>query len=342
MTCARGVAIGMFLAIAAYGDVAQSALDPASVQSSRIAFLWWFLLVLLGVIFIAVMGVLAAALTRRHRGIEQEPLERIHAPSQATERRLTRKVTWATIASAIVLLILIGISVSTGSAISRMAGPKPAVTIEIMGNQWWWFVRYVNDDPSRIIVTANELHIPVGVPVAVRGTSLDVIHSFWVPNLHGKVDLIPSRITGEMFQADRAGRFRGQCAEFCGMQHAHMALWVVAESMEQFRVWQDQQLKPTNAPSDGDTIRGREVFLSHACILCHAIQGTPAAGQNGPDLTHFGSRISLAAGTLPNNKGNLAGWIVDPQRVKPGNKMATVPLASDELQPLVDYLESLK
>lgn len=328
--------------LTACGGAQQSAVDPAGTQSAKIALLWWFLLALLGLIFVAVLAVLFLALMRRHRGIEQEPLEQIHAPSGETEKKLQRNVTAASVASVLVLLALIVVSVSTGKAISGLTQNKPGLTIEVTGNQWWWHVRYLNDDASRIVVTANELHVPVGVPVTIRGASNDVIHSFWVPSLHGKVDLIPSRITSETFQADHAGRFRGQCAEFCGLQHAHMALWIIAESPEQFQDWMKHQLQPAVTPDHPDTIRGQQVFLTSGCILCHAIQGTPAAAQNGPDLTHFGSRISLAAGTLPNNKGNLAGWIADPQTIKPGNHMATLPIPSPDLQPLANYLESLK
>lgn len=320
----------------------QSAVNPASPQASDINVLWWVLFYLLGAIFVAVIVVMFLALTRRHRGIEQEPLERIHRPSEETENRLKRPVMAASIATVVILLILIGVSVSTGKAISNFSETKPGITIEVTGNQWWWYVRYLNDDPSRIVVTANEIHVPVGTPIMIRGTSHDVIHSFWAPNMNGKIDLIPSRITTRVFEADRPGSFRGQCAEFCGLQHAHMVFWVIAEPQEQFQAWVKQQLSPAIPPGDPDTTHGQQAFLSYACVLCHSIQGTPAAGQNGPDLTHFGSRITLAAGTLPNTKGNLAGWITDPQMIKPGNHMATIAVKPDDLQPLVDYLESLK
>lgn len=243
------------------------------------------------------------------------------------------------------MLILFGlviISISVGKTNHNSPNRANSIVVEITGNQWWWQIRYPNDDASRIVVTANELHIPVGRPVMIRGTSNDVIHSFWVPNLQGKRDLIPSRVTTEWIQADRAGRFRGQCAEFCGLAHARMALWVVAEPPEQFEAWMERQLQPAPAPSDQVKHRGQQVFLNNACILCHAIEGTPAAGQVGPDLTHFASRLTIAAGTLPNNKGNLAGWISDPQNIKPGNHMATVPVKADDLQPLLEYLESLE
>jgi cytochrome c oxidase subunit 2 len=319
----------------------QSVLDPAAMQSQRIANLWWFLLAVLTVIFLIVIGVMLRALMRIHRGMDQEPLEHIHAPSGKTENKLKTVVTAATVVTAVLLLVFIVTSVATGKSVGRFI-ETPAITIEVMGNQWWWNVRYLDDNANQIITTANEIHIPVGLPVAIRGSSLDVIHSFWVPNLNGKFDLIPSRVTYESIRADRPGHFRGQCAEFCGMQHAHMALWVVAEPQEEYEAWARAQRKPARPPDDPDTERGQQVFLNNGCVLCHSIQGTRAAGQNGPDLTHFGGRLTIAAGTRPNTKGDLAGWISDPQAIKPGNHMATIPIRSEDLQPLVDYLESLK
>ena len=163
------------------------------------------------------------------------------------------------------------------------------------------------------IVTANEIHIPVGRPVVIRGRSNDVIHSFWVPNLQGKRDLIPSRVTTEWIQADHPGVYRGQCAEFCGLQHAHMVLWVIAEPEDKFEAWMKRQLQPSALPADPVKQRGQQVFLNNAVCYCHTIRGTTAQGRSRPDLTHFGSRRGIAAGTLPNNLGNLGGWIVDPQ-----------------------------
>lgn len=320
----------------------QSAVDAAGPQSGRILALWWFFLALLSAVFIIVIALTLWTLMRRHRGIEQEPVEITHHTSQQTEAKLTRVVVGATIATVVILFALLIASVSTGKTISELRVAKNGLAIEVVGNQWWWYVRYLNDDPSQILVTANEIHIPVGRPVMIRGTSLDVIHSFWVPNLHGKRDLIPSRITTEWIQADRAGVFRGQCAEFCGLQHAHMALWVIAEPEAKFKAWLQHQLQPAAAATDPVKRRGEQVFLNNACVYCHAIEGTPAAGQNGPDLTHFGSRRSIAAGTLPNTMGNLGGWIVDPQRIKPGNHMATIVVNSEDLQPLLEYLENLQ
>jgi len=319
----------------------QTVLDPAAVQAHRIATLWWFFFGLLSLIFVIVIAVLLRAIARRSRGIEQEPLESFHVPSAATEQKLSRTVTWATEGTVAILIGLVVASVATGKTVARYI-EAPGLTIEVQGNQWWWYVRYIDDNPQQIVVTANEIHVPVGRSVAIRGTSNDVIHSFWVPNLNGKVDLIPSRVTYESFRIERPGHYRGQCAEFCGMQHAHMALWVVAESDEDFRKWREAQRGVAREPDTAERARGRQVFLNNGCVLCHSIAGTTAFGQNAPDLTHFGSRLTLAAGTLPNTKGNLAGWISDPQAIKPGNHMATIPIRAEDLQPLVEYLESLK
>ena len=316
----------------------QSVLDPAGPQAARIHSLWWAFNIVLTLVFLIVIGIMLWALSRRHR----EPLARVHVPSAADEQRLTRTVAIGVFATIAILFGLLIASVGTGKAISNLANKKNGLTIEVTGNQWWWHVRYLDDDASKIVVTANEIHIPVGRPVQIRGTSNDVIHSFWVPNLHGKRDLIPSRVTDEWIQADRTGRYRGQCAEFCGLQHAHMALWVIAESPEEFEAWKRRQLEPAMPPSNPTTSAGLLVFEKYACVYCHTIRGTIAAGQVAPDLTHFGSRSTIAAGTLPNNKGNLAGWIVDPQSIKPGNHMATLSIAPHELQPLVEYLESLQ
>ena len=320
----------------------QSAVDPSGPQAGRIATLLWFFIWLLTSIFVVVMALTLWTLMRRQRRTEQEPLEATHLPPDETERKLTRVVTGATIATVLILFVLLGASVFTGKAIADLGKAKNGVVIELTGNQWWWQVQYDNPDPSRVLVTANEIHIPAGRPVMILGRSNDVIHSFWVPNLHGKRDLIPSRVTTEWIQADHPGTFRGQCAEFCGLQHAHMILWVIAEPEAQFDTWLEQQLQPATTPSDPVKLHGQQVFVGNACQYCHTIRGTTAAGQVAPDLTHFGSRRGIAANTLANSMGNLGGWIVDPQSIKPGNHMATIALRSEDLQPLLEYLESLK
>jgi cytochrome c oxidase subunit 2 len=310
----------------------QSAWSPGGQNAHRIKSLGTFFVILLGLIFTAVV-VLALIAAARRRGENRPPVN---------ERKLAITVATATVASAVILIGLVVLSVAVGKATSTPSPSSAALTIEITGNQWWWNVRYENLDASRIVVTANEIHIPVGRPVVIHGASNDVIHSFWVPSLQGKRDFIPGHITTEWIEADQPGRYRGQCAEFCGLQHAHMGLWVVAEPEAQFNAWMQQQLEPAATPSDPVRLRGQQVFLNSACVLCHSIMGTTAAGQVAPDLTHFGSRISIAAGALTNNKGNLAGWIADPQSVKPGTHMATVPVKGEDMQPLLEYLESLQ
>jgi cytochrome c oxidase subunit 2 len=192
------------------------------------------------------------------------------------------------------------------------------------------------------VITANEIHIPVGKPVHIRLASRDVIHSFWVPDLHGKKDLIPGKDTDLWLRADRAGVYRGQCAEFCGWQHAHMALLVIAEPQDRFDAWLASQRQTPPPPSTPLGQRGRAVFESQACPLCHTVAGTQANGSAGPDLTHLASRRTIAAGTLPNTIGSLGGWIVDPQSTKPGNRMPAVTLHADDLQALLAYLETLR
>ncbi|HSU32857.1 MAG TPA: cytochrome c oxidase subunit II [Bryobacteraceae bacterium] len=334
-----GLALSLLLSCAGHQ---QSTVDPAGPQSGKIDTLWWSFFWLLGVIFVIVMAVLLLTLTRRQPDTEQELLESTHKPSEQTDSRIRRVVVGATIVTILTLFVLIVASVGTGKAIADLSFKKNPLTIQVTGIQWWWQIQYMSSDPSQTLVTANELHIPVGRPIQILGLSQDVIHSFWVPNLHGKRDLIPSHTTNEWIEADRPGVYRGQCAEFCGLQHAHMVLWVIAEPEDKFEAWMRAQLQPAVSPSSPDTQRGQQVFLNHACIYCHQIRGTTAAGQNAPDLTHFGSRRGIAANTVPNTKGNLAGWIVDPQTKKPGNHMATIAVNSTDLQPLVDYLESLK
>jgi cytochrome c oxidase subunit 2 len=325
----------------------QSAFDNAGSAARVTGDLFWLFVIPLTVIFLIVVGIAVMSIFRRHRGIEQEPLEGTHRPSAQTERRLTRAVTGAGVLTLVILLGLIVVSVSAGKAISAHAMPSNAITVEVSATQWWWDIHYVNDNASLILTTANEIHVPVGRPVLIRGVSQDVIHSFWVPSLIGKRDLIPSRVTTAWFTAEREGRFRGQCAEFCGLQHAHMALWVVAESPEKFNQWMKAQLEDAANPATASEQTGEKVFLNRGCALCHTIRGANvdgliAEGQVAPDLTHLASRITIAAGTLPNNRGNLGGWITDPQSIKPGNHMATIPLTAPELNALLDYLGILK
>jgi cytochrome c oxidase subunit 2 len=231
--------------------------------------------------------------------------------------------------------------VFTSRALARLP-LKGAVNITLIGHQWWWEARYRDEDASREFSTANELHIPVGRPVIVTLLSNDVIHSLWIPNLQGKKDLIPGRTATLRLRADKPGVYRGQCAEFCGLEHALMALQVVAEPNQGYEAWAARQRQPAPDPGSALTQRGQQVFLSTSCVMCHTIGGTTAGGRLGPDLTHLASRATIAAGMFPNNRGHLAGWIADPQALKPGVNMPANSLPPDDLQALLAYLETLK
>ncbi|WP_234851084.1 c-type cytochrome [Sinorhizobium meliloti] len=179
-------------------------------------------------------------------------------------------------------------------------------------------------------------------PVVIKLQSSDVIHSFWIPSLAGKMDVIPGRENRLVIEASKDGTFRGQCAEFCGWQHAHMAITLVAHPAEDFERWRESQISTAEPPDDPLRKRGMEIFLSRPCVMCHQIRGTPAAGKVAPDLTHVGGRLHIAAGTLPNSRGNLAAWITDPQGIKPGARMPLVRLEANEIEPLTHYLEGLR
>ncbi|MGI8486547.1 MAG: cytochrome c oxidase subunit II, partial [Thermomicrobiales bacterium] len=237
-------------------------------------------------------------------------------------------------------IILIGVFGMTLWALTDLSKPASASeeTIAIVGHQWWWEVNY-ND---RDFTTANEIHIPVGKPVQLTLTSNDVIHSFWVPQLSDKIDMIPGHTNTLWIQADRAGEYRGQCAEFCGAQHAQMAFVVIADSPDAYDGWIAQQQQAAPDPSNPQLEKGQQAFFSAACMYCHRIEGTSASGTVGPDLTHLGSRNYIGAGTLKNTPGNLAGWITNSQSIKPNNQMPNFFLAPDQLQAIIAYLESLK
>jgi len=240
--------------------------------------------------------------------------------------------------SGLVLLISVVWTVKVLAQIQAPPG-RPAVTIEITGRQWWWQVRYLDADPSRQFTTANEIHIPVGVPVRLKLVGGDVIHSFWIPQLAGKMDAIPGQINETWIQARVPGTFRGQCTEYCGVQHSLMAMLVVAEPDPDFRKWWAGQLAASNMPQ-GRAKMGRQEFVSH-CGGCHAVRGTAAAGTLGPDLSHLMQRATLASGVLPNDAPTLARWIGNPQSLKPGNLMPALNLSQSEFADVHAYLKTL-
>ena len=313
----------------------QSVLSPAGSPASSIHSLWALMLWVCLAVFTVVLAAVAVALFQGLRDRSRA------SGTAASEITLSRSVAASVGLTVVILIGLLVASISTGRAVASIPASS-AVTIAIVGHQWWWEVQYEDSVPSQRMVTANELHIPTNRPIVLNVTSRDVIHSFWVPNLQGKRDLIPGYTTAIWLQASRPGRFRGQCAEFCGMQHAHMALEVIAESDEDFQGWLDGMRQPARDPPDSISRAGRDIFMQSRCAGCHTVRGTDAAGQAAPDLTHIAARTTLGAGTLINTPEHLAAWIRDPQESKRGNQMPPTPLAADDIQSLVAYLETLR
>jgi cytochrome c oxidase subunit 2 len=339
----------LLLTLAAVGGVGgcnkdSNALLPAGLEADRISTEWWFFFTVACFVYILVMAVLIVALARRRKNNDQQP--DIHADGPR-ERRVGRTIVGAVTITAVILIAFLLSDFLTGRVLS--AKPHNPMRIRVSGHQWWWEVRYTSfpwepggGTPSGMVTGANEIHVPVGRPVLIDLDSSDVIHSFWIPQLNGKKDLVPGQPTTTWIQADRPGTYFGQCAEYCGFQHANMHIWVVAQPEDEFRQWLDRQRKSADDPVAQRLQHGRAVFLGNSCVLCHTVQGTPANGAVGPNLTHVAGRQRIAAGTLVNNRGNLAGWITDPQRIKPGVQMPRNNLSPDDLNALLDWIETLK
>jgi cytochrome c oxidase subunit 2 len=308
----------------------QSALDAAGASASALKQLIILIVIVCAAVWLLVMLVLAWSLLRSRDGRRT-----------AGNDRKARKVVAAAVAATV--FIIAGLTIASFYT-TRQIGPssKAALTVTVRGQQWWWQFIYAGNGLDGEFQTANELHIPVGQDVKLRLESADVIHSFWVPSLAGKLDLIPGRTNELTLHADRPGIYRGQCAEYCGLQHSHMAVLVIAEDEASYQQWIQAQRRERLPPTDAQVAAGEAVFTSKPCAACHTIRGTSAAGTNGPDLTHVGSRETIGAGLLPNTRGSLAAWIADPQTLKPGNNMPLVPLSAEELKQVSAYLESLK
>jgi cytochrome c oxidase subunit II len=310
----------------------QATLDVRGPGAERIAELWWLMLAVAAVVYAIVTAILLRVALRGPR-------------EQSTPADEVRAQRWVGVGgaalTAVILTTVFVVSLRTLFALRLSAAPSD-MTIHVTARQWWWEIRYPARAPSNEAVTANEIHIPTDRRVRLTLTSADVIHSLWVPNLQGKMDLVPGRTTAMWLQADRPGVSRGQCAEYCGLQHARMSLLVVAESAADFERWLAAQRQPAAPPADSLARRGRELFFSLPCAYCHTVRGTPSPGRGGPDLTHLASRLTLAAGTLPNTRGNLAGWVANPQTIKPGNRMPNVGLTAEQLRAVLHYLEGLR
>ncbi len=322
----------------------QSVTNPGGPQAHNIGQLWWLMFWVCSAVFVIVLALVLLAFLRGRRAAAGAnlplPVDLVASPE--AEHRKGVIIVAGTVVTILILFVFLIDSFLVGRGMTAELANKQGVNIEVTGHQWWWEVRYQNVDASSIFTTANEIHIPVGVPVTFTLKANDVIHSFWVPNLSGKKDLIPGKVATIWLQADQPGVYRGQCAEYCGHQHAHMALWIVAEPQEQFVAWHRNQIQSAVAPTTTDQQRGQQVFLSTTCVMCHAINGTPANSNIGPNLTHLATRRTIAAATLPNDSEHLQSWISDSQQIKPGNRMPPNPLSPEDLKSLVSYLESLK
>jgi cytochrome c oxidase subunit II len=319
-----------------------SYLSAAGTRADRILTLTWYVLW----VAVAVCVIISALLWIAVRRNPSPAASRTESPQAIKDVPLvygTDPVRWITVGVSISAIPLVIALVWTMVALASTSGPpsNPALILDVTGHQWWWEVRYDSAEPAQVFLTANEIHIPVGETVLVRLHGGDVIHSFWVPKLTGKTDTIPGKVNFSWMRADRPGLYRGQCTEYCGYQHAHMSLEVIAEPRAAFDQWRMAQLAPAPEPTSPDQARGQQL-VEYRCGLCHEVRGTRAGAISAPDLTHIASRRTIAAGTLLNNPGNLSGWIEDPQAVKPGSLMPNQFLSGQELSDVRAYLETLQ
>ncbi|MBV9758224.1 MAG: cytochrome c oxidase subunit II [Alphaproteobacteria bacterium] len=338
---APAVAASAFLAVSwpAHAAHPLSYLSGHGTKSYSVVQLTWGLLAISVIVVVVVSVLLLAGLLR------QRPSPAVNDPKLVPPRRPQAGLGWIYVGTAISAVALFGSAIWTFSVLAAVSVPRAAAAdfkIDIVGHQWWWEVRYAAaKTPMRNVVTANEIHIPTGRPIRFVVQTADVIHSFWVPGLSGKMEAIPGQYNELWLEADQPGVYRGQCSEYCGQQHAHMGFVLVAERPDRFQSWWDHQLAPAPPPDSALSVRGEAAFIAN-CGICHTVNGTAAGGRIGPDLTHLMGRLELAAGTLPNTIGYLSGWIADPQRIKPGNQMPTLTLSGPQLTDIRAFLETLQ
>ena len=332
-------AASVFFASCGNGD--QSAINSAGIQSERLSTLWWIFLGLTATVYMIVMAVLIIAYFRvRRAGADAVPDV---IPDERREKRIGNIIKGAVAVTVVIMFALMVTSFRAGRAIDAMSQAPQPLHIKVTGQQWWWQIQYIDDKtPSNNVTAANEIHIPVGRPIRIDLESHDVIHSFWLPNLHGKKDLVPNYPTTIYFMADKPGIYWGQCAEYCGFEHAKMRFMVKAESEEEFNSWYASAQQPSAQPVTDLQKRGQQIFLTSVCTQCHTISGTPAGGLVGPNLTHVASKAYIASGSLENTRDHLSSWITDPQAIKPGIRMPMNTYSQDDLNALVEYIESLK
>jgi len=312
--------------------------DHAGPHAGWIASLFWLFFTVAAVVWTAVLTALAFAVwTGMNRRAPRDP-----EALTLADPLLGRWVTAGIGLTVLVLTALVGASYAVDRQLIAL-DRNPNREIVLTGHQWWWEIRYLDNDPNKVFTTANELHVPVGETIRLILKSNDVIHSVWVPNVAGKRDIIPGQDNFVTIRLDKEGVWHGRCAEFCGFQHAFMGLTVIAEPAEKFEEWRNAQLAPAVAPSSDEEKRGQQVFANTACALCHVIRGTsPGHSGRAPELTHLKSRSSIGAGVAPNTKGHLGGWIIDPHGLKPGVHMPVNLQNSEDFQALLAYLEILK
>jgi cytochrome c oxidase subunit 2 len=301
---------------------------PASTPTMHLG---WLFAALSVAIFIVIALLLVGAILRKRRAEDPRAIG-----------REDEGMPWIYIGTGVSTCILFVLAVYTLITFNEVAKPAhaPALTLTVTGYDWWWKVEYENNDPTRRFVTANEIHIPVGVPVLVKLKSADVIHAFWVPTLAGKTQMIPGLTNQQWIQADVEGVYRGQCTQYCGIGHAHMGFEVVAQNEDEFKTWQDAQRRIAETVSATDVIEGYALFLDR-CAGCHAIRGTEAVGAHAPDLTHLNSRRLIAAGLLTNTPDHLVQWITHAQDLKPGARMPNMVLTATEISELSAFLSTL-
>jgi cytochrome c oxidase subunit 2 len=315
-------------------------LDPAGTHAVKTAQLFWALFSVCAIIWILLVLTLLISLWRRRRPDSNiNPLQL----SPLKERKLNFIVGTAVGLTALILTVFISLSYLTDKHLISL-DRNPDVVIEVTAHQWWWELRYLEDTPSKIFITANEIHVPVNSTVQLILKSPDVIHSLWFPNLSGKRDIIPGRDQDMYLHPEREGVWVGRCGEFCGLQHAKMNLKLVVESSSKFDAWKTAQRLPAADPMTDQEKRGQSIFATSSCTMCHSIRRVSSAGfsNNAPDLTHLKSRSTLGAGAAENTKGDLGGWIIDPHGLKPGVHMPTILQEPEQFQALLSYLETLK
>jgi cytochrome c oxidase subunit 2 len=308
---------------------------PAGTGARAISpLLWGLILLSIAVTIVITVAVIAGIFAH---------VRREHDPELITRAEPRQGLWWIYGGVGISTVILIAFTGWTVVVIAAIAKPPGLVafTIDVSAQRWWWAFHYDDPDAAKTFTTANEIHIPVGKPVRFSLTSPDVIHSFWIPALGGKTDVIPGRTNEMWLEADTPGIYRGQCSEYCGLQHAEMALYVIAEPPAQFSAWRAAQQAPAVPPATPALRTGLAHFIDR-CGKCHNVRGTDADGTKGPDLTHVMSRSTIAAGMLHNNAGNLAGWIAHPQGIKPGALMPDIPISGPEFQSILAYVRTLK